>query len=534
MSIRPWISAVAVAALAVGAAACVPGNPDEKASGGGGADEIVIGTTADVKNYNPLVGNSRTDTWVTNLMYPKLMSMDINGKRTPEAAESWKYSADGKTATVKLKQGFTWSDGKPLTAKDVVFTINAVAKEKIGTVAGLIGSYDSAKAVSDTEVEFKLKRRDGTFLDNVGFWMPIVPEHVFSKGKSVEKFANDKDWVSAGPYKLTKVERGQRYVMDAMNYPLAEGGKPKIKKVTFRVFGDVNTEALALRNGEIDVIANALPPAVTQSMKGDSKLKTVQVPSLGWGHMQYNTKRKPLGDLKVRQALAASVDYEAIRKVALRGQAVSSNSSVLTPTLKEWTDPSAKEYTHDTAKAKKLLAEAGYKDGDGDGLMDGLSLDMVYDQADPNIAKWVQLVRDSSREAGIDIKLKGLERNTYMAKTESRDFDIYAGSWAVMDNPPAVLGLAFGCDGFINYAQVCDPQVDSLIKKAQAESDVAKAKAPIQQASKIISDKVYDNVLYVETFTMAHSSEFTGFQTKPSELLSIVNPQSLASAHPAE
>jgi peptide/nickel transport system substrate-binding protein len=514
--------------MLVAAAACAPSTPGGSSSG---SDRIVIATTADLVNYNPLVGNSRTDAWVTNLMYPKLMSMDVDGKRTPHLATSWNYGNGGTTATVKLRDDMKWTDGKAVTADDVVFTINAIAEEKIGVVAGLIPSYASAKAVSPTEVEFTLSRPDGTFLDNIGFWMPVVPAHVFGKTDSVQKFANDRDWVSAGPYKLTKVERGQRYVLDRVTpYPLAPGGTPTLKQVVFRVYGDVNTQVLALRNGEVDVVANALPPALAKSVQADSKIATVEVPSLGWAHMQYNTKKAPLDELEVRQALAAAVDYNAIRNVALQGGAVSANSSVLTPVLTQWTDPSAKEYEHDVAKAKRLLAGAGFTDGNGDGLLDGLSLSLVYDQADPNISKWAQLVRDSAREAGIDIKLDGLERNTYIAKTKNFEFDIYAGSWAVMDNPPANLGLAFKCAGFINYAAVCDTELDKLIDQAQAQTDPAIAKVPIQQAAKIITDKVYDNVLYVEKFTIAHSKKWSGFVTQPSELLSIVNPQSLANA----
>nr|MDT0658130.1 ABC transporter substrate-binding protein [Micromonospora sp. DSM 115978] len=529
----PRALAVAVGVLSIGlaATACSPSNPDGDSGGGDGADRIVIGTTADVVNYNPLVGNSRTDTWVTNLMYPRLMGMGLDGVRTPYLATEWGYSDDGRTANVTIRDDFVWSDGEKVTAEDIIFTIDAVAKEKIGIVAGLIPAYEKATAVSETQIEFSLSQPDGTFLENVGFWMPIVPEHVFGKVGSVQEFANDADWVSAGPYKLTTVERGQRYVLERVeSFPLAPEGVPTVAEVVFRVFPDVNTEALALRNGDLDLIANALPPALAQTLEGDDSLKLVKVPSLGWAHMQYNTKRAPLDKLEVRQALAAAVDYEAIRRVALQGSAVSSNSSVLTPTLKQWQDTTATEYAHDPAKAKELLTGAGFADGNGDGLFDGLSLRMVYDQADPNIAKWAQLVRDSGREAGIDIVLEGLERNTYLTKTQERDFDIYAGSWAIMENPPANLALAFKCDGFINYAQVCDPELDALIDQSKAQLDQAGQKAPIQQAAKIITDKVYDNVLYVEEFTFAHSADWGNFLVQPSELLSIVNPQSLAQA----
>jgi peptide/nickel transport system substrate-binding protein len=514
------------AVLAVAVAACAPSTPgsstgSQSTGGTGGGDRLTIGTTADVLNYNPLVGNSRTDSWVTNLMYPKLMQMDEAGKRIPYLATEWEYGKDGKSATVKLRDDMKWSDGKPVTADDVKFTIEAVHKEQFGVVAGLITAFKKVEAVSPTEVKFTFSRPDGTFLDNIGFWMPIVPKHVFEKVPSVQKFANDKDWVSAGPFKLTKVDRGQRYVMERDD---SFTPKPTVKEIVFRVFPDVNTEVLAMRNGEVDVIGNVLPPATAATLKTDEKIKLQEIASLGWAHLQYNTKRKPLDDVRVRQALAHAVDYEAIRKIAMQGFAESSNSSVLTPSQPNYVDPSVTEYEFDPAKSKALLQEAGVASP---------TLSMIYDQADPNIAKWAPMVRDSAKQAGITIKLQGLERNTYVEKSLKSDFDIYAGSWAVMDNPPANLGLAFKKGGFINYAQVDDPGLEKLIDQSQRALSPEEAKAPLQQAAKIIRDQVYDNVLYVEKFNIAYSSKWTNFKPMPSELMSIINPLSLAQVKPA-
>ncbi|OZM78024.1 peptide ABC transporter substrate-binding protein [Pseudonocardia sp. MH-G8] len=522
-------------AVVLALAGCVPSNPDAAGSGGTAtptdARTLRIGTTADVVNFNPLVGNSRTDTWVTNLMYPAMMTLDDAGQKVPAVATEWGYSEDGLTAWVELRGDVTWTDGQPLDAQDVVFTIDAIKREELGTVAGMIGAYERAEAVTPTRVEFTLGRPDGAFLSSVGFWMPIVPEHVFGRGEAVGQFANDADWVSAGPFVLREVQRGQRYVLDAVqNYPLADAGRPWLDQVEFRVYPDVNTEVLALRSGELDMIANALPPAVARDLAADRSVQLITVPSLGWAHMQYNMRRPPLDRLEVRQALAHAVDYEAIRQVVLGGNAISANSGVLTPVFEQWADGSLREYAYDPALSRRLLAGAGFTDGNGDGLYDDLSLEMIYDQADPMISTWAELVRDQSREAGIDIRLAGLERNTYVARSNSRDFDIYAGSWAVIDEPQSNFTLLFAPDGFINYAGVDDQRLNELMAQASAALTVEAAREPLQEISRIVHDQVYDNVMYVERFNFAVSADWTGFVPKPSELLSIVNPQSLARA----
>jgi peptide/nickel transport system substrate-binding protein len=523
------------AAAALLAAACTPSVPDDPGSGGDPNEKatkqskLVIGTTADVVNFNPLVGNSRTDLIVTDLMYPKLMQMDLTGTKKPLVATEWGYDDGGRTAWMTLRDDLTWSDGTPFTAKDVAFTVSAIWKEKIGVYAGLIPSFKKATAVSDTRVEFSLTRPDGTFLTSLGFWVPIVPAHVFGKAESVQDFPNTENWVSAGPYRLTSVKKGESYRLEAVDsYPFAPGGKPTLDEVEFRVYPDVNTEVLALRSGELDIISNALPPAQAKSLKDVEGVSLQEVPSLGYAHVQYNTKREPLDRVEVRRALAKAIDAAAIRRVVLQGQAKSTGSSVLTPTLDFWHDPSLKEYEYDPDAARAELEKAGFDDSDGDGLLDGLQPTLVYDKADPILASLSQLVRDTSREAGIDIKLSGLERNTYNEKAAARDFDIYVGSWAIMEDPPAYLGLAFSSGGFINYGQVEDPTLDALIERAQKATSPEEAREPVQQIARRVHDQVYDVVLYVQTFNIAHDSSWGNFVVQPSELLSIINPQSLA------
>jgi len=289
----------------------------------------------------------------------------------------------------------------------------------------------------------------------------------------------------------------------------------------FKVYPDVNTEILALKKGDVDVIANALPPAQVKDLKGTKGISVAEVPGLGFTHMTYNMKRKPMDNVLVRQALAHAVDYEAIRAVAVQGQAVTANSSAITDTLKEFANPSLKEYSFDPQKSKALLAQAGVKD---------LKLTMIYSLQDPVISAWSSMVKDSAAKAGITIDLKGMDRNTYLAKTVEGDYDIYAGSFAIMDEPVSNMSLQYLPDGAINYSQVNDPKLTKLIQQAQAAVDPEQQKTLVQQAAAHVHDNMIDNIMYVQNLNVAHSSDWDGFVVKPSELLSIVDPASLANA----
>lgn len=525
---------VAVAAVAaVSLAACAPSAPEESSdtadgtAAGGATDEtLTIATTTDVVNLNPLLGNSRTDSWVTDLMYPRLLTINADGSKEPYLATDWGYSEDGMTAFYEIRDDFVWSDGEPLTAEDVAYTINVVKEQNPSgnVVYGFMGNVVEATAVSDTRVEIELSQPDSVVAPEVGFWQVIVPEHQFGEHDPVEEFTNDADWISAGPFKLNEINRGQSYVLERVeDYPLAPDGTPVPAEVVFRVYPDVNTEILALQKGEVDVIANALPPAQVEQLQNTDGIEVAEVPGLGFTQMTYNQETPELQDLNVRKALTHAVDYEAIREVAVQGQAISAHSSPITPSLGEYFNEEWEENTYDIEEAKRLLAEAGVSD---------LTLTMVYSMQDPVISAWATMVRDSAKEAGITIELQGLDRNTYLAKVQEGDYDIYAGSFAIMDEPVSNMALQYLPDGAINYANVDDPELSALIEKASGITDDQERTQVMHEAASYVKEQAIDNILYVQNLYVAHSDQWENFTVRPSELLSIIDPESLANARP--
>lgn len=427
-----------------------------------------------------------------------------------------------------------WSDGRPVTAADVAFTVNAILRDKPAgnTTFGQLSNVDRAVAVSDTRVELRLSAPDATVVREVGFWMNVVPKHVFGAADSVATFANDRDWVSAGPYRLVSAAKGQAYTLDRVRpYPFVSGGRPSLGRVVFRVYPDINTEILALRAGEVDLIANTLPPAQVAVLRHTEHIHVREVPGLGYAHLAYNMKRSPLDRLAVRKALAHAVDYAAIRRVVLQGQAVNTRSSPVPPVLESYVNKDLTEYEHDPALSRRLLRQAGYVP-DARGRFD-LSFRLIYSLQDAVTAQWVSMVASDAQRAGITITLQGMDRNTYLAKTDAGDYDIYAGNFAIMDDPATNMALTYLPGGAINYSKVSDDRLSSLIRRSQVTTDADTQRDLVRRAAQIVHDNVYDNVIYMQNFFVAHSDEWTGLHAKPSELLTVVNPQSLARARKA-
>lgn len=529
----------ATAVLALGLAACAPSAPEPGSSGAaeGPSDATLsIGTTTDVVNFNPVLGNSRTDSWVTNLMYPHLLSISADGSKEPHVATDWGY-VDETTGYYEIRDDLEWSDGEPLTAEDVAYTLNAVKRDQApGTFYGQLGALETATAVSDTRVELTLTQPDSTIIDEIGFWGVVVPKHVFEPKGSIAEFANDGSdggWVGMGPFIMSDFQVGQHYTLERVeDYPLVEGGVPGPAEVVYRVYPDINTEILALQSGEIDVIANALPPAQVKQLGETDGLQVIEAPGLGYAHLVYNMTKPGLDNVLVRQALAHATDYDAIRTVVLQGQAVSTGSSALMPVLADYYDKSVKEYEFDPEKSRSLLEEAGYT-ADANGVFP-LTFRLIYSLQDSVTSQWAQMVKDSAAEAGITIELQGTERNTYLSMTSDGDYDIYAGNFAIMDDPTTNFALSYLPGGAINYTYVDDAELNALIEEAVVTFDKDEKIKILREANKIVHEQVYDNIMYTQNLFFAASDEWAGFISKPSELLSIVNPLSLASAHPVE
>ncbi|NBE93843.1 ABC transporter substrate-binding protein [Nonomuraea sp. KC401] len=533
---KRWSAAVVglVATVVLASCALNEGNGEPGASGGG-ATTLRIGTTTDVANFNPLQSLSKTDNWILNAMYPHLLRIDGNARKVPELAQKYEYQDGGNKAVFTLRDDFVWSDGKPVTSADVKYSAEMIMKHELGNVAAKLGLVESIDTPDDTTVTFDLERPYAPFAEGVGFWMAIVPKHVFEKAGDVSKFANDSEWVGAGAYILQSATPGQRYVMKRNDqYPYAPKGGAAVETVEYRVYPDVNTMQLALRNGDIDLMGTPVPASAVASFSGDQKIKLQEVGSLGFAHITYNVNNKHLAKQEVRQALSMVVDTQSIIKTVLQGEAEPMVGPI-SPIFDEYDNTGLKPYPFDPAGARKLLEEAGYADENGDGKLDGLNLEMVCDQSNPNLTRVAQVVREDAAKAGVELTASCVERNTFLSRTKSGDYDIDVSQWAVFDNPMDQLRSTYlsSNPGGINYNLVKDDKLDDLIDAAAGTTEHEQLVTRVKEIDAYVHDQALLTPLYVEKIRFAYDgSKFTGFQPSPSDLLGMVTGFSLSQVKP--
>jgi peptide/nickel transport system substrate-binding protein len=529
--IYKYILPVAAVAGLMALSACAPSAPSSSGSSGSSSSSstLTISISSDIDDYNPLIGISATDRWINDLMYPTLMGMNSTGSLTPEVATQWGYTSPTE-GYFDVRTGMKWSDGVALTADDVAWELNAILKyQPPGIITGFVGDLKDAVAVSATKVELNLTHPDSTLIPEVGFWMPIIPEHIWDKVGNIGKYVPNKNWVSAGPYRMVSAVPGQAYTLTRVSpYPWAPGGKPTFSTIIFKVYPNVNTELLALRSGAVDVVADSVPPSEVSVLQKTSGVKVQLVPGLGYEFLTYNVTKPGLNNVLVREALAHAVDDATLRQVVLDGQGVSAGSVPIAPVLKQWVDPSISEYSFDPALSRKLLEQAGYK-ANSSGMFP-LSFNVIYSLQDAVTSEMVTLLKSEAAEAGITLNLQGLSQNTFLAQSAAGNFDIYAGQFLIENNPVVGMQLAFEPKGVNNFTFDTNNQLMSYIDGAVSSDNAAQEVSLIHQAAALIHSQVYDNVLFMQNPAVAYSSKCSGWEVEPSELLSIISPESLANA----
>jgi len=495
---------------------------------------LTIGTYADPDTLNPLVGNDIAGSWILRLMYPTLMTLDENGNKIPYIIEEPEISDDGLTVTVRLKDGLKWQDGTPITSADIDFTYRVLYEQK------LQWQYESLEGVTwetpdDKTIVFTLSEPYPTFITTIGYWQRIVPAHIWSKIDDIKNFANENP-VGFGPYKLTEYERGQYYILERVDeFFLSPEGKPYLDKVIFKPYPDINTMVLALKSGDIDLTAKEIPVAAAKELETSSQFTVVQNQDLGYEHMSINLRDPILQDVNVRTAMAMAIDRNQIVNFAFDG-AAEEMPGIISPVYKKY---QIGNYfpSHDVEGAKKLLAEAGYKDTDNDGILNApngeeLSFKLMFANTITTHEKASRVLVDNMKAIGIEIIPESMDKSLQTDKLyNTGEWQLSLNTWGAIDDVESSMSTLFLSTATLNWMGYNNPVADDAMlkmKSAVSQEDIMKYMDIFQ---KEITKDIPDIPLVVKKNIFAYNSKFKGFILRPSTLEGIINAESLAQVY---
>jgi peptide/nickel transport system substrate-binding protein len=492
-----------------------------------------VGDTQGIDTMNPIVGVTVPAYEAWNMQYATVTDKSPKDfSPMPGLAESWKSSADKRTWTYTMRANQKWSDGQPLTAEDVAFTINRARKEEwlnyTSVVANLTAKAQDARTlvVTTSVADPKLPTLD----------MYVLPKHVWEKqdAKAITKY-DALDGVGSGPFTLEHFEKGQFARFKAN--PYYYGGKPAVDRVVQRKFDNPDAMVAALKRGEIDA-AEDVPGTAYHQLEKDPSIETLQGYQGAMEELAINGGaglKKPhpaLLDLRVRQAIAHAIDKKTIVKRAQAELGKPADTLSVSPNT-EWSPqiPAEQQLDFNLAKAKQILDDAGYKDTNGDGIREmpggGRPLKFRYavrseGDVGPPIA---ELITGWLRQIGIATTQKVYDDSRLTEEIGKGNYDLFVWGWTPFVDPNPLLSY-FTCDqvssdpkdptNYYNDASWCDKQYDALYKQQMVELDKAKRLDLVHQMLlRFYEAAVYD-VLYVYPDTQAYrKNRFTGWTRQP-------------------
>lgn len=447
----------ALAVIGLAATACTGGG----AAGGGGAGGKGGGSlprnetlyTSGTQwgppaNYNP-IRDWDSATGTKGLAYETLFHFDPNqGKITPWLAQSGSWT-DGKTYELKLRPGIKWSDGKPLTADDVVYSYG-IGKYEAAATHTMWSWLSDAKAVDPTTVRFTFKEAHYQEWDFDLYGIPIVPKHIWASRseKEVLNGVNDHP-VGTGAYTL-KSHSQDRVVWERRDdwWGVKTLGKKPAPKYIVDVSNPSNEVVVGqLTQGQLDLSNNFLPGASSMIKSGKVVSYYDQPPYMLSANTTWlvpNTTKKPLDDPAFRKALAQSADVGKIVK-GVYGQIVKpANPTGLLPQWDKFIDKglvSKEGFTFSTAGAKQALSAAGYKDRDGDGFVENkdgskISLKLEVPSGWTDWMEAAKVIASSAKSAGIKITASFPDQNALQQERGKGDFDLILDNQRQLSNTP--------------------------------------------------------------------------------------------------
>jgi peptide/nickel transport system substrate-binding protein len=430
--------------------------------------------------FDPRVANDATAQRLFGLIYVSLVKKNHKAEIEPDLALRWDIP-DPKTYVFHLRSEAKFHDGRPITARDVVFTFQSILDGSIKSVK--IGTYrivDSIEAPDDHTVVFKLKEPYAPFLVNLTReGIGIVPH-----GSGAEFSRNP---IGSGPFEFVRYIQDQEVVLKRSE--TYYGKKANVSFLTFKYIPEGIVAALELRKGSVDLALNILTPDMVEVFKRDTNLKVAQSQGNNYQYISFNVRDPIFRDLRVRKALAHAIDSDEIIRYLWRSQARPA-TGVIPPA--NWSyEGNVATYPYDPARARELLKEAGYED-----------LAFTFRSSNADDARLLaSVLQHQFRQIGVRMEIRSNEFATFFADIINGNFQMYSLRWVGGNNDPDHLDAVFSSkrtppNGF-NRGFYSNPRVDELVEIGRRTLDIEERKRAYSEVQRIVAEELpYISLFY--------------------------------------
>ena len=502
------LALLAVLALSLGA----PGSASAQVRGG----TAVIVVQADPGHLNPAISTGSHVHAVADSLYNALVEFDRDLKPQPDLAQRWTVSERGTVVTFYLVPNVKWHDGMPFTSADVKFSFEEVLlKHHARTKAGIGAVIAAIETPSPDTVVFRLRKPYGALLQLLNVTeAPILPKHLYQGTDPLTNPVNLKP-VGTGPFKFDSYRTDQQIVM-VRNPAYFKTGLPYLDRLVFRIVPDSNAQTVALLAGEADYLPLVSAPDVERlRAKGDLTLAQTAF-GTGGGNcintLGFNLDRKPLSDLRVRQAIAHAIDREQILRDVQFGLGKVPSAPISSGLAWAHAPGLLSRYTPSVQRAAELLDAAGLPPG-ADGVR--FSLELLHF---PTFNRSGEVLRQNLAKVGIKVVQKPLDRAAFVeAVFAQRAFDLNIISYCNGADPDSGVRRMYvssniGSVPFSNAAAYRNPEVDRLFALAAETDNLDERVRQYAALQKIIADELPYWWLTETVVTTAWRSRSQGWQ----------------------
>ena len=485
---------------------------------------------------------------VSDLLWEGFNGMGRNNEPEPRLAESVEISDDGRTFTITLHEGITWSDGEPFDANDVEEFWDWIQELSIGGWYVITRGATSWEAVDDRTFTFELADPFSGWDYSDSWWVWPVPLQEWGEldEDTIWEWSTDMP-ITTGPYVISEWVRGSHMILDAR--PEYHLGAPPVDQVVINFYTNGDAMVNALLAGEIDVIPQSLPPEFFETVSADPNVTVVQQPPGKILQVAFNVsaegnKHPAIDDPALREAVDYAVDKQQILDVALLGRGVLCPIAFNCGPLWEWgINPSHEVTPYDPDKAAEILAEAGYTDSDGDGILETaegepLNFRLFYDRDYAPAETASEMLQNDLEAIGIGTEITAMESATLRdAGYNDRDFDMAVRLYQGEPDPTAD-DFDFTCwsaeGGGVNFWGYCDPAMDELIWEIAGTVGPERQEVVDRFHEKLAADRPLIYLAGVESTGAYRNDRFTMPHDAPVQWGMLLGWYSLMNTEPVE
>ncbi|RMF46595.1 MAG: peptide-binding protein [Deltaproteobacteria bacterium] len=485
-------------------------------------DTFIEGSIAEPSNLLPILATDAASADISGLVYNGLVRYDKNLVLEGELAESWDISPDNLTITFHLRKGVKWHDGAPFTSADVLFTYQLYIDPD--TPTAYAEAYKQVRRAEAPDPYTFRVTYPKPYAPALGSWgLNILPKHLL-EGKDITKSPLSRSPIGTGPYRFVEWVPGEKVVLEA-NEDYFEG-RPYLKRVVYRIVPDQSTQFMELQSGGLDLMDLTPIQYTTQTntpafARNFNKYRYL---AFSYTYLGYNLERPLFQDKRVRQAISYAIDKKEIIDGVLLGLGQAATGPYKPDT---WVyNPKVKRYSHDPDKARKLLAEAGWTDSDGDGVLDRngkpFRFTIVTNQGNDLRVKSAEIIQRRLKEVGIQVKIRVVEWATFLKEfIHAGNFDACILGWRGGPEPDQYNIWHSSKTGprQLNFIHYKNAEVDELLEKGRRTFVQAERKKIYDRFQEILAEEQPYTFLYVGEALPAVAKRFRGIEPAPAGIL---------------